>query len=198
MEELFAIKQATFITSVAAAQSGPAPLGCEIAIVGRSNAGKSTLINSVCGSGKLAKTSSTPGKTRLINYFLCNKGFYLVDLPGYGFAKTAKTERSAWGALIGDYLASGRVTHILMLLDIRHEPSAEDRQMYEYLLYYGIPFTLVATKADKLPRSKRKLAACRAAKLLGAPPYAIPFSGVETEGKAELIKRIGQILADTQ
>lgn len=194
----FVIKQAEFLTSVGQGQGSPAPLSCEIAIVGRSNVGKSSLINSLCNNRKLAKTSQTPGKTRLINYFLINKSFYLVDLPGYGFAKAAKTEQQAWGDLIGGYMSSGRPKHLLLLLDIRREPSAEDRQMFEWTLYSGVPFTLVATKADKLSRSQRVVAANKAAKLLGAPPFAIPFSSEEPLGREELLRRIGQIAEDCE
>ena len=94
------------------------------------------------------------------------------------------------------YLSSGLLTHIFMLIDIRHAPTAEDKQMFEWILYYGVPFTLIATKADKLARSKRQQAANAAAKLLGAPPYAIPYSAEIAEGRAEVCARIGAILAD--
>ncbi len=192
----FDIKQAEFVTSVGQGQSYPAPLTCEIAIVGRSNVGKSSLINCICNNKKLAKTSQTPGKTRLINYFLINRAFFLVDLPGYGFARASKTEQRNWGDLIGGYLASGRPRHLFLLLDIRHAPSAEDRQMFEWVLYYGVPFTLIATKADKLSKAKRAIAANKAAKLLGAPPYAIPFSADDKDGREQVIARIGQIASE--
>jgi len=192
----FDIKQAEFVTSVGQGQAYPAPLSSEIAIVGRSNVGKSSLINCICNNKKLAKTSQTPGKTRLINYFLINREFFLVDLPGYGFARASKTEQRDWGDLIGSYLASGRPKHLFLLLDIRHAPSAEDRQMFEWVLYYGVPFTLIATKADKLSRSQRAAAANQAAKLLGAPPFAIPFSADSGNGREQVLERIGQIAAD--
>lgn len=194
----FDIKQAEFVTSVGQGQVYPAPLACEIAIVGRSNVGKSSLINCICNNKKLAKTSQTPGKTRLINYFLINREFFFVDLPGYGFARASKTEQRDWGELIGSYLASGRPKHLLLLLDIRHAPSAEDRQMFEWVLYYGVPFTLIATKADKLSRANRVPAANKAAKLLGAPPFAIPFSADSKEGRDLVIERIGQIVLDSE
>ena len=194
--EPYVIKRAEFVRSVGLGGEYPPVLPCEIAVAGRSNVGKSSLINCVTGHGKLARTSSTPGRTRLVNYFTLNRELYLVDLPGYGFAKTSKQEKAAWGQLIEEYLAMERVKHLILLLDIRHAPSAEDRQMYEWMLYFNVPFTLVATKADKISRSQRKQAACAAAKLLGAPPYAIPFSAEDGTGKTELLTRIGQISAD--
>lgn len=196
-QEAFRIKQAVFITSVGASSlEYPAPLLMEIAIVGKSNVGKSSLINSLCNNSKLAKTSQSPGKTRLINFFKINHAFYLVDLPGYGFAKAPKSEQQAWGALMETYLASKRVTHLFMLLDIRHAPTSEDKQMFAWMLYYGVPFTLVATKADKIAKSKQQQAANQAAKLLGAPPAAIAYSSVQNGGRDALLKRIGQIQLD--
>lgn len=194
----FAINQAKFVTSVGQGQTYPAPLACEVAVVGRSNVGKSSLINCLTNNGKLAKTSQTPGKTRLVNYFLLNNAFYLVDLPGYGFAKRSKDEQAEWGDLIGSYMSSGRPKHLLLLVDIRHEPSSEDREMFRWTLHAGVPFTIVATKADKISKSQRMVAANKAAKLLGAPAFAIPFSAEEKIGKDALIERIGQIFADAE
>lgn len=198
MEEQFIIKQAEFITSAGADGRYPDPLPCEIAVVGKSNVGKSSMINRLTNNRKLAKTSSQPGKTRLINFFLLNRSFYLVDLPGYGFAKASKEEQKSWGALLDRYLSSGRVRHLLMLIDIRHEPTRDDLQMFRYLIYYNIPYTLVATKADKIAKSKMKQEANARAKQLGAPPYAIPFSSETGEGRAELLLRIGQVFEDAQ
>ena len=194
----FVIKQAEFVTSVGAGSAYPPPERAEIAIVGKSNVGKSSLINHLCGNKKLAKTSQTPGKTRLINFFLLNRDFYLVDLPGYGFARASKTEQAGWGSLMEQYLSSGRVQHLFLLIDIRHAPTAEDRQMFELVLYYGIPFTLISTKADKIAKSKRRQAANQAAKLLGAPPAAIPYSSESGDGKEAVLERIGQILQDCE
>lgn len=194
----FAINQASFVTSVGQGQGYPAPLACEIAVVGRSNVGKSSLINCLTNNQKLAKTSQTPGKTRLVNYFLMNNAFYLVDLPGYGFAKRSKNEQEEWGSLISAYLGSGRPKHLFLLVDIRHEPSPEDRQMFQWTLHAGVPFTVVATKADKIGKSQRAIAANKAAKLLGAPAFAIPFSAEEKIGKDALTERIGQIFIDAE
>ena len=196
MEEQFMIKQADFVTSAGTEGAYPSALPCEIAIVGKSNVGKSSLINRLANNQKLAKISSQPGKTRLVNFFLLNRAMYLVDLPGYGFAKASKTEQKSWGALLERYLSSGRVKHLFMLIDIRHAPTQDDMQMFRYLIYYNIPYTLIATKADKIARSKQKQEANKHAKELGAPPFAIPFSSETGEGKAELLNRIGQIFRD--
>ena len=192
----FTIKKAEFVLSAGAGSAYPARIGAEIAMIGRSNVGKSSLINSLCNNNKLARISSSPGKTRLINFYQVDGRFYLVDLPGYGFARAPKHEKEKWGELIERYLASDRLTHIFLLLDIRHAPTAEDKQMYQWVLYYGIPYTLIATKSDKLARSKRVQAANAAAKLLGAPPYALPYSAESREGRRQLLDRIGDVLVD--
>ena len=158
--------------------------------------GKSSLINCLTGNGKLARISAAPGKTRLVNYYLINDSFYLVDLPGYGFAQRSKGERESWGQLMESYLTSGRVDHLLLLLDIRHEPTGEDRQMMAFLLYHNIPFTVVATKADKIAKSKRQSAANRNAKLAGAPPWGLPFSSETGEGREALLARLGSIVGE--
>ncbi len=197
MEKAFAIRQAEFVTSVGLGGDYPERRGIEIAIVGKSNVGKSSIINSLCNNYKLARVSSSPGKTRLINYFSINNSFYLVDLPGYGFAKAPKIEKQRWGELMEAYLSSGRVGHIIQLLDIRHAPTEEDKQMFRWILYYGVPFTLVATKSDKLAKSKRLQAANTAARLLGAPPAAIPYSSFSGEGRDALIAGIGRVVNDS-
>ena len=144
------IKTAEFVTSLA--DYGPfegrgLP---QIAVVGKSNVGKSTMINRLCRRNQLARTSSTPGKTRLINIFLLNGSFHLVDLPGYGFAKVDKKEKQRWGTMMQDYFTqSEALKHVLCLVDIRHEPTADDMTMNRFLRETGIPFTVIATKADK-------------------------------------------------
>ncbi len=193
--EPFRIKKATFLTSVGQ-QGGYPEKRPEIALVGRSNVGKSSLINCLTGNGKLARISAAPGKTRLVNYFLLNDSFYLVDLPGYGFAQRSKGERESWGRLMESYLTSSRVDHLFLLLDIRHEPTEEDRQMYQFLLYYNIPFTIVATKADKIAKSKRQQAANQNAKLVGAPPWGLPFSSETGEGRDRLLERLGSVVSE--
>lgn len=191
----YRIKKAAFETSAGAGADWPG--GIQIAMAGRSNVGKSSLINSLCANNKLARISASPGKTRLVNFFSINDGeFRLVDLPGYGYAKASKAEQRSWGGMIEGYLSSGRVTHIFLLIDIRHEPTDADRQMLQWIIYYNVPFTLIATKADKIAKSKRQQAANANAKLMGAPPYALPYSAETGEGKDELLSRIGDIIAD--
>jgi len=127
----------------------------EIAIVGRSNVGKSSFINMLANNGKLAKTSSTPGRTRLVNYFEFNSNFILVDIPGYGFAKASKGEQSIWENMITSYFAeTNNLAGILMLVDIRHTPSEQDKMMLNYLYTYNIPVVVVATKLDKIKKSQ--------------------------------------------
>ena len=138
----------------------PAPDRPEFAFSGRSNVGKSSLINKLCSRKSLARVSSTPGKTATINFYRVD-GVYFVDLPGYGFARVSDAERARWDELINGYFEAGRPLALLVqLLDCRHDPSADDKQMLEYLRYHGIPFVAVLTKADKL--KKAELAACRA------------------------------------
>jgi len=195
---MLTIKKATFLTSCGLGSPmpdvGDVP---QIAMVGKSNVGKSSLINALCRNGKLARTSSAPGKTRLVNFFKINDGqFYLVDLPGYGFAKAPKHEQEKWGELMEGYLRSGKVTHLLLLLDIRHEPTAADKQMVLWMQYYNIPFTIVATKADKLPKTRRKQAAQAVARAVNSMSPAIPVSADEKLGLEDVVWRIEQIIAD--
>ncbi|MHA0857046.1 ribosome biogenesis GTP-binding protein YihA/YsxC [Paenibacillus sp. CMAA1364] len=127
----------------------------EIALAGRSNVGKSSLINKMINRKNLARTSSTPGKTQQLNYYVVNDDLYLVDFPGYGFAKVSKTQRSAWGNMIENYLLERETLKLLLLVvDLRHPPSKDDMIMYDWVSHYDIPVCVVATKADKIPRSR--------------------------------------------
>ena len=129
----------------------------EVAFVGRSNVGKSSIINSLTNRKKLAKVSSTPGKTRLVNFFLINNDFYLVDLPGYGYAKVSKAEKDSWGKTLEMYL-TGReqLKRIVLLVDSRHKPTSDDVMMYEWAKHFGYDVVVVATKSDKLKNSEFK------------------------------------------
>jgi GTP-binding protein len=150
------IKQSEFIISAAAKHQyveGDLP---EVAFVGRSNVGKSSIINAITNRRHLAKTSSTPGKTRLVNFFLINKDqFYIVDLPGYGYAKVSKTERQSWGKSIEQYLVGRtQLKKVILLVDCRHDPSSDDLLMLDWIRHYGYRIIVVATKADKLNRNE--------------------------------------------
>ena len=168
----------------------------QIAVAGKSNVGKSTLINRLCRRNKLARTSSTPGKTRLINIFLLNDMFHLVDLPGYGFAKVDRQEKLRWGRMMQDYFTgSEELKHVLCLVDIRHDPTEDDLTMNRFLRETGIPFTVVATKADKISRgarSKYLAPICRG--LLVQPWEIICFSGEDGTGRDQLLDRLQEIL----
>ena len=127
----------------------------EIALAGRSNVGKSSFINTLLGRKNLARTSSKPGKTQQLNFYNIDDKLRFVDVPGYGYAKVSKTERAKWGKMIEEYLTSREnLRAVVSLVDLRHDPSADDVQMYEFLKYYEIPVIVVATKADKIPRGK--------------------------------------------
>ena len=149
------IKKAVYKTSVVSIDKILDDGLAEFAFVGRSNVGKSSLINRLTGKKGLAKASATPGKTKMINYFDINDSFRFVDLPGYGFAKVGQAQKDVWSGLIGQYLTgSNALATVFVLLDIRHTPSELDRQMVEFLIYNQLPFMIVATKADKLAKSK--------------------------------------------
>ena len=151
------VKRADFITSMKD-YGDYATKGCpEVAFAGKSNVGKSSMINKLTNRTKLARTSATPGKTRLINIYQINEEINFVDLPGYGFAKVSKAEKLSWGKMMQDYFATTEdLCHVFHLVDIRHEPSAEDKMNNMFLRLAGsIPFTVVATKADKISRGAR-------------------------------------------
>ncbi len=189
------IKSAEFITSAVDAAGYPAGELPEVALAGRSNVGKSSLLNKLANRKSLARTSNTPGRTRLINFFLINDLFRLVDLPGYGYAKVAARERESWGEMIEGYLKkSENLRGMVLLVDSRHPPTPQDIQMYDWLKFYGISTAVVATKADKLSRSKllQSLNVIRATlPLIGEDPL-VPFSAQSGQGREELLEIIGR------
>ncbi len=186
------ILQMKFQTSAAKAQQFVRDALPQLVITGKSNVGKSSLINSIGNNGKLARTSSTPGKTRLINYFLADNAFYVVDLPGYGFAKAPKTEQAQWQALMDSYFKSGSSKKALMLVDIRHKPTQEDKMMRDYLAYYNFEVVVVATKADKIARTKLKLYTEDIRKVLELPKemLIIPYSSENGHNRDYLVEVI--------
>ncbi|STO31876.1 Probable GTP-binding protein EngB [Fusobacterium necrogenes] len=150
------IKQAEFVKSAVYEKDYPIELNnMEFAFVGRSNVGKSSLINSITGRKKLAKTSKTPGRTQLINYFKVNNEFYIVDLPGYGFAKVPKEMKAEWGKTMERYITSTRKKLVFVLLDIRRIPSEEDIEMLVWLDHHNIPFKIIFTKIDKVSNNEK-------------------------------------------
>ncbi|WP_420316244.1 ribosome biogenesis GTP-binding protein YihA/YsxC [Ekhidna sp.] len=149
------IKSAEFIKSSPKVADCPEPKIPEYAFIGRSNVGKSSLINHLTNRKKLAKTSSTPGKTQLINHFLINDQWYLVDLPGYGWAQTSKTNKAEWKKMIHTYLEERQnLACVFLLVDLRHDPQKIDLDFMEWLGTEGIPFSIVFTKADKLGKTQ--------------------------------------------
>ncbi len=188
------ITQANFVTSVASANNFLATDKPLIAVAGKSNVGKSSLINMLANQKKLAKTSVTPGRTRLINYFDFG-AFILADLPGYGFAKVSKEEKQKWSKLMESFLATQKIDLLLSLVDIRHDPTADDVMMVNYLYHYAIPFNLVATKADKLPKTKVKPRLKEIATFLKVGIADITASSAETRvGKDEIFALIEQAI----
>ncbi len=169
----------------------------EIAFAGKSNVGKSTLINAILGRRALARTSSQPGKTRTINFYDVNGQMYVVDLPGYGYAKVPKSETAKWGQMIEDYLQRRQeLRAIILLIDIRHEPGKNDIMMYDWLKHFGFDIIIAATKADKLGRSQipKQLALIRKTLQLATGDVLIPFSGEKKTGVAELWAEIERFL----
>jgi len=189
------IKKAEFITSAAGAGGFIVPDKPMIAVCGKSNVGKSSFINMLARRGKLAKTSNTPGRTRLVNYFDFGE-FILADLPGYGFAKVSKDEKIKWARLLETFFSKSEyITHVFSLMDIRHDPTADDLDMVKYLNHYILPFTVIATKADKLPKTRIKPAIrSLAAKINMAEGNVIATSAEDGRGREDVLNKIEAII----
>ena len=171
----------------------------EIVFAGRSNVGKSSLINSLCGQRALARISSQPGKTQTINFFSINDQFYLVDLPGYGYAERSRGQRREWGEFITNYLRDrDRLALIVHLIDLRHEPMVNDKEAAQWLTGLGIPYVIVGTKADKITRGKRQAHIAVIRKDLGLTSNvpALVYSSETGEGRDDLWRYIRGILAE--
>lgn len=169
----------------------------EIAFAGRSNVGKSSLLNLLTGRKKLARVSGSPGKTRTINFYLVNDTFRIVDLPGYGYAKVSKSISANWGDMMEVYFKNRRgLRKVVQLVDVRHEPSKQDVQMYDYLRHYGLDGIVVATKADKVSNRElqKNISVIRKTLGLSGEDKVIPVSALKKTGQDELLTEIERIL----
>lgn len=177
----------------------PADTMTEIAFAGRSNVGKSSLLNLLTGRKKLARVSGSPGKTRTINFYLINDAFRIVDLPGYGYAKVSRSVTENWGDMMERYFQSRKgLRKVIQLVDIRHKPTAQDVQMYEYLRHYGLDGIVVATKADKVSRNEaqKNIAVIRKTLQLTPADKVIPVSALKRTGYEQLLSEIEEILEE--
>ena len=169
----------------------------EIALAGKSNVGKSSLINAVMNRKSLARTSAQPGKTQTINFYNVNDAFYLVDLPGYGYAKVSEEVKAKWGKMVERYLRQSRqLKAVFLLIDIRHEPSANDRQMYDWIISQGYHPIIIATKLDKLKRSQvpSALKTVREGLKAGKETIILPFSALTKQGREEIYEVIDRLI----
>jgi GTP-binding protein len=190
------IKSAEFIKSAAAPAHYPEADWPEIAVAGRSNVGKSTLINTLLGRRGLVRTSGTPGRTQLLNFFLINDAFCLVDLPGYGFAQVPMAVRKAWGPMVRSYLERrANLRAVVLLFDIRRVPREEDLELLDWLENFGVPTIPVITKADKVSRGQRQRQIAPILEATGLPLDAFTlFSAKNKEGREEIWQRIDAAL----
>lgn len=180
------VTKADMIISAVSPKQYPDTGFVEFALAGRSNVGKSSFINKMIRRKALARTSSKPGKTQTLNYYLINETFYFVDVPGYGYAKVSKTEREKWGEMLETYFTQREtLRHVFLMVDFRHPPTADDIQMKDFIEYYGIPYTVIATKADKIPRGKwnQHFSRTKKALNLASDQDLIVFSSETGEGK---------------
>lgn len=183
------VTNAEFIISAVGPDQYPVDALPEIALAGRSNVGKSSLINRMINRKNLARTSSTPGKTQHMNYYRINEALYFVDFPGYGYAKVSKTQRAAWGKMIEKYMLERQTLKlVLMVVDLRHPPTKDDVMMYDWLQHYDIPICVVATKADKIPKSRwqKHVKVMKESLLLRSTDLFVMFSSELGVGKEEL------------
>ena len=172
----------------------------EFLLVGRSNVGKSSFINTFLGRKNLARTSSNPGKTQTLNFYEVNNDFYLIDVPGYGYAEVSKKTREKFGKMIEEYLETRKeLKRVFMIVDFRHKPTEDDVLMYNFLKYYNLPVTIVATKADKIGASKKDKCKKQITDTLDlvVGDDLVIFSSITKEGKDKIIKIIEDLSVDT-
>lgn len=192
------INSAKFVTSAVRRSQYPDDNRQEFLLVGRSNVGKSSFINKLVNRKNIARTSAIPGKTQTLNFYLINDSFYLVDVPGYGFAKVSKKLKNKFGMIIEDYLKMREnLEMVFMLVDFRHRPTEDDILMYNYLKYYNIPVTVIATKSDKVSRNsydKNKKIIKDSLKMIDGDDLIL-FSAVNKEGRSDVLNRILEIIS---
>ena len=199
------IKKAELVAVTADPKQYPPDELYEIAFAGRSNVGKSSLLNLLTNRKKLARVSQSPGKTRTINFYEINDSFRIVDLPGYGYAKVSKSVSESWGKMMERYFETRQglqtrqgLLKVIQLVDIRHEPSKQDVQMYDYLKHYDLDGIVVATKADKISRNQYQKSEKVIRQTLGMKPEdkVIPISSLKKTGHEKLLEEIEKILID--
>lgn len=193
------IKKAELVAVTADPKQYPPDELYEIAFAGRSNVGKSSLLNLLTNRKKLARVSQSPGKTRTINFYEINDSFRIVDLPGYGYAKVSKSVSESWGKMMERYFETRQgLLKVIQLVDIRHEPSKQDVQMYDYLKHYGLDGIVVATKTDKISRNQYQKSEKVIRQTLGMKPEdkVIPISSLKKTGHEKLLEEIERILID--
>lgn len=204
-KESVIITQGKYVASAVKKEQYPEKELPEVVFIGRSNVGKSSLINSLTRVRGLARVSGQPGKTQTINFFELTakldgeeerKSFYLVDLPGYGYARTGKERRKIWAKFINEYLlTSPRLQFVCQLIDIRHDPMASDIEMFEWLVAHNIPVLIVATKADKIGKNARQKQIAAIRRALGVKELSIlPYSSLKNEGRSDLLDVIRDVL----
>lgn len=191
------IKQVNLETVCGYTSKLPENTKLEIAFAGKSNVGKSSLINALMNRKSLARTSAQPGKTQTINFYNINDAMYMVDLPGYGYAKVSETEKQKWGQMIENYLhTSKQLKAVFLLIDIRHAPSANDKTMYEWIVYQGYDPIIIATKLDKLKRSQvqKQVKILREGLGLKKESILIPFSAETKQGREEIWQIMDELI----
>ncbi|UOQ86184.1 ribosome biogenesis GTP-binding protein YihA/YsxC [Gracilibacillus salinarum] len=182
------VSKAEIVISAVSEKQYPSDRRPEIALAGRSNVGKSSFINKLINRKNLARTSSKPGKTQTLNFYNINDILYFVDVPGYGYAKVSKKEREKWGIMMEEYFSLRDTLKLTVLIvDIRHKPTEDDRMMYDFLKHYEIPVLVIATKLDKIPKNKKSAHLKQVIDTLDLDPEdtVIPFSAETSEGKED-------------
>lgn len=192
------LHRAEFIRSAVKMEDCPQDSLPQIVFAGKSNVGKSSVINRLLNRKNFARVGGQPGKTIHINLFLIDERAYFVDLPGYGYAKVSKTEKERWGQLIEEYFVAGTISMGFQIVDIRHKPTAEDKVMANWFLRTGVPFTVIANKLDKIKKSEREdsLRLIRQTLMLPETVEVVPFSAEKGDGRDDILQQIFQQIGD--